>query len=295
MSLKKQLNESKDAQAENALVQIQAKNFEVKKENALTLIGGIGAINSLAVTLSAEVMRALETMQTQKVHESLGYQRFADFLDNSSHSPMSKSTYYERKKILDNEGDIIFDLLNGLSMPISKRKLLGKGNIQVDGEMVIVIDGEEETEIELNDRTRLLETLTALADRSTTLDQRLKKRDKDIEKLTGKITELDEENDRILAYKKSDFQDNHAIAVLQITSAFTTLQSEAEKLSKAEKQKSAPNTFELIAEWQERLSVAYERNESEPKAKSKKKGKKAGSITEVVKDMNDDDLAGLMD
>lgn len=107
---------------------------------------------------------------------------------------MTKHEFYKRKEIFEAEGEKVFDLLNEVGMPLSKRRLLGKGNIQLDGETVIVLDREtgEEISIELTNKSRLLETLTALADANADKSKKLEKGKDDNDRLKRKLTDMED-------------------------------------------------------------------------------------------------------
>ncbi len=289
--LAKRIDQVGDEFADEQYLERVAAGAENRKAMALMKMGGINAVNGLSIALSAQVMRALQECQDEKIHENFGYQRFADFLDNWPHSPMTKNQYYDRIKLLENEGDIVFNLLNDLNFPMYKRRLLGKGNIQLEGETVIVVDGEEETQIELNDRTRLLETLTALADRNYLQDRKIKKQAEGIDRLVEKTERLSEENERIAAMKSADLENSHAVALLQVSSSFVALKDEIERLTDAEREAFAPKAFELIATWRDRLSEAYGRT---PPSEREGAPEPKDDLGQIIRDMNDEELEDLV-
>lgn len=333
-TLQKKIRQVEEQHAEETLENHLRSFSEKEKNNALLLLGGIGAVERLAqsisATLSSQSLRALEKFQEQGLHQSLGYDRFDDFLNESDYSPMSKHQFYERKKILNTEGDEVFDLLNAFGIPLSKRKLLGQGHIQIDGDTVIVVTGEfgeEQTEeIEITDRARLLETLSALADANADKSKKLVRKQAALEKAETEIKRLDEENDDILAHQKSDSLDPHSLALLNIVSAFQTLKNAAENLKPIEKEQFAPRIFETIARQLDGLSVAYNRTstlsmraenlahddaDEDPTARqirlhkkavaeaqereSKKFPKNVAGLEAEIAQANDDELADLMD
>ncbi|MCW5959298.1 MAG: hypothetical protein KIS76_03995 [Pyrinomonadaceae bacterium] len=164
---------------------------EKLKEQALMFLGGIHTVGKLSEALSSQEMRALETFQKERLYHAFGFQTFVEFL-GSDYSRMTKSQYYERLRILDIEGDRIFDLLNDAGLSVSKRKLLGKGNIQLDGETLIVVgDDGDETEIEISDRSRILETLSALADANADKSRKIERGEADNKRLKEKVVELE--------------------------------------------------------------------------------------------------------
>ena len=198
--LQKKLRAVEEQHAEE-VVTTHLDNHEKKgHDHALFFLGGVRATNGIADALSIEVIRALINFQEEKRYESLGYTNFVDFLENSEYAPMSKNQFYDRKALLEKEGDKVFELMNSLSMPVSKRKLLGKGNIQLDGETVIVTgDDGEQTEIEIKDRSRLLETLAALADANAEKTRKIQTQQSKIEKGDTEVLNLQKKLDEAKA------------------------------------------------------------------------------------------------
>ena len=155
MSKSGKLEAVKDKVTKTAVEQAAAATTSVKNDEALMYLGGIGAIKSLADKLSSQTVRALEAFGESKGYEALGFATFADFLNESPYSPMKKSVYYERLSALEAEGDGTYNLLNNLGVPLSKRKLLTDGTVQVEGDMLVV--GAER--IPLHDRRRVVEAV----------------------------------------------------------------------------------------------------------------------------------------
>lgn len=321
--LQKRIRTVQDEHATEVLAKHLTEHEQQQRDNALIKLGGFNVVNRIAQTLSSELMRALITFREEKLYESLGYENFTDFLNTSEYAPMSKSQFYERKAVLEKEGDVTFDLLNNLAFPVIKRKQLGAGHIQLDGDTVIVVSGEfgEETteEINITDRARLLETLSALADANADKSKKLEKKQAQLEKSEAEIKRLDEDNDNILAHNKTDALDPHAAALLNLVGAFNQLKITAEQLPEAEKSQFAPRVFQTIAAQMDTLSTGYGRNRISLKVDVKNKplmemsddersrhvAKKLQGfapdnnadedIPVVAASINDDELASLMD
>lgn len=186
------MDDAKD-QAALAYIEEAAQSWsEAKANESLMLIGGIHTARNISKTIDSEVLRALEAFGKGGHYKALGYKTFAEFLDNSEYSPMSKSQFFEKAKFLKNEGAENFDLLNALNIPVRKRRLLNKGAVEIDGDKVIVRDGDSETSIEINDRDRLMETLSALADANTEKAKRLEKGQEDFKRLKERVRELED-------------------------------------------------------------------------------------------------------
>lgn len=321
--LQKRIRQVEDEHAEEFLAEKLSAHEQNKRDIALKFLGGIAVTNRIAQTLSAETLRALIQFQENKEYEIFGYDNFVAFLNESEHAPMTKNQFYDRKAILEKEGDPAFNLFNELGIPLHKRKLLGKGHIQLDGDTVIVVTGEfgeEKTEeIDITDRARLLETLSALADANADKSKKLDKKQAQLEKAEAEIKRLDEENDDILAHNKTDLLDPHAAALLNLVGAFNQLKITAEQLPEAEKSQFAPRVFQTIAAQMDTLSGGYGRNRISLKVETKNKplmemndDERSRRVAEklqgiapdntadedipvVAASINDDELASLMD
>ena len=246
--LAKRIREIEEEHAEEFLQEHIAQHDQAARDRALMIAGGFRTALKISAAINSEVMRALELFQEERLYTSFGYERFAEFLDQSEFSPMTKAQYYERKAILDKEGDMLFDLLSDLGMSIRKRKLLGKGNVEVHGEKVIVRDGEEQTEIEVNDRSRLLETLSALADANADKSAKLAKQKEKIDRHGAEKKELYDEIDRERARKAAEVSgDPHSMALAALVGAFKNLRDEVENLSAIDRGARKDHVLELLA------------------------------------------------
>ena len=99
---------------------------------------------------------------------------------------MKKSVYYDRLSALEAEGDGTYNLLNNLGVPLSKRKLLTDGTVQVEGDMLVV--GAER--IPLHDRHRVVEAIRTLADETTRQAKKIEKGTEENKKLKRERDDL---------------------------------------------------------------------------------------------------------
>jgi hypothetical protein len=134
---------------------------------ALEIAGG-----NVSRMFSAEAIRGLQRIENEKLYIGMGFERFADFL-NSDDCFIGKNAYYERLNLLNREGEQIYDLLNGLEISMRKRKQLGQGNIEIEGDTLVLKDTEER--IAISDRKRLLEILTVALDENSKKAKQLEK------------------------------------------------------------------------------------------------------------------------
>lgn len=258
--LAKKIREVEDAHGEQLVEAHIERHRQMSRERAIFVLGGIRATGKIAAALDADAIKGLILFQEQKGHEALGFDRFADFLNDSELSPMSKRQFYDRKDLLEKEGDVVFDLLNDLGVSIRKRKLLGKGNVEIDAnaETVIIRDGDEKTAIELRDRTRILETLSALADANADKSAKIERLQEKAERHEDKVRELYAEIDAEKARKMAAYaSDPHMIARVEMNLALGKMAQTAEKLSDIEKDQFRDVVLEELAAHRNALANAY--------------------------------------
>lgn len=308
--LQKKIRAVEEDHAEEVLTEHLDKHAMSKRDRALFILGNIRATDRIAKALGSQAMIAAFAFQKENLHADLGYPAFAEFLDESEFSPMSKHEFYERKKIFENEGVNLFDALNELEVPLKTRKLLGKGNIQLDGETVVLIDPatSEEIRFELKDKTRILETITALADSSADLRKKVESQKTKLDSADNLILNLSEEVERVKVSKIAASENPHSSALMNLVAAFGLMTLEAESLSAIEKEQFATRTFETIAALMNRLSKDGYNRKDWAKELSKPGKSKPDNVAEkddddfliesVLNDENEDDndseLAQLM-
>lgn len=247
-SLVKKIRDVEDEHAEEIGAARLADHGDDAKMRAMFVLGGVAIANKVATSLNSEAIKALITFQEQKMHEALGFDRFVEFLDQSEYSPLTKAQFYERKAILEKEGDALFDLLTELGMSIRKRKLLGKGNIELVGDKLIVHDGDEVTEISISDRSTILAAITSLADANAEKSIKLDRQKEKIDKYDGKVRELYDEIDQVKASKAAEIgQDPHSLALAQLCFAFAALREAAAELPLIDRAGRRDNVLEIIA------------------------------------------------
>lgn len=227
----------KEKVGKRAVEESAAAASEVSRDAALVFLGGVGAVNNLSEKLSAQTIRALEAFGESKGYEGLGYKTFADFLNESPLSPLTKGKYYERLAALETEGDSAYDLLNNLGVPLSKRKLLSDGAVQLDGDVVVV--GEER--VPLTDRRRVVEAFKTLADEKARQAKKIEKGEKQNAKLKK---ERDEALQRGGAGVISDFNG----ALFTLVGAFDALRRELGALDDEQRAAVQDHTLRAIAE-----------------------------------------------
>lgn len=255
-----------DQHAEQSVEQHLAAFSAEQRDIGLMVLGGVRIAGQISTTVASESFKALIRFGEEKLFEAFTdangnhFTRMADFLDQSPFSPMSKHAFHDRKALFEKEGEKLFDIFGELGLSIRKRKMLGKGNVEIDGEIVIVHDGDETHEIAITNQTRLLETLTALADANADKSAKLEKQKEKIAKHDDKVRELYTEIDKVKAATAADIeQDAHAMAMITLGLAYREVIRTVEEMNAVEREQFQSVDFERIAAWMSDLSMTFER------------------------------------
>lgn len=296
--LQKRIRETEDEVAEEQLAEHLDRSQQLDRDRALMIIGGFKTANKIQHAIGSELMRGLEVFQSEKIYLSLGFEDFVSFL-NSDISPLTKAQYYERKKLLEAEGDHLFDLYGSIGVSVRQRKLLGKGNVELSGETLVVHNGEETTEISINDRPSILDALTALADASADKSIRIQRQQEKIDKIDDKVRDLYAEIDAVKASKVAEAASNpHMIARVELGIAFRRLTDAAERLSPIEKDQFRDAVLEQVAEGRQTLAAAYATGRAAAAAPVNLVGddfdEALGNYLDTVDDSNDSELAAAL-
>lgn len=244
-----------------------------ERQMAAILLGRAQASDRIAVALSAEVIRFLEHFEETKSYRALGHSDFVTFLANSGLHGVTKHKYYERKKVLELEGDPVFDALSLAGVPISLRKQLEPGDVTIDGNTIVIKaeTDEEDIVIDKDNSIAVVQTIRNLAaarrqDRRQ-IEAVREKLDAVEAKYDEKVRSLYEENDRIKAAKIADIASNpHMIARVELGLAFTRLAEAASKLSAIEKEQFRDSVLQDVAEWRLALASGYATDSSKASA-----------------------------
>lgn len=259
------------------------------------MLGAVTAVDHIANNLNAQAIRGLQQIRDLKSYEGFGFKRFDDFLNEFPHSPMTYRQFNEREKILMTEGDELFNILNQLRLSNRKRKLLGAGNVTIDGSVVTIKavspDGEELAEsIEIDDRDRLLQTLSALADQNAKFNHRTERQKKQIEKQDMDISELQYklEQGQFVGTGEGKHFEGFMRAVTSLD-AFT--KSLKKDISKTDREKHAEVYLQSIYAAFCRVRQAYGRND----LRFADDDTENNEFAEITSMMNEDELADLID
>jgi cell division protein FtsB len=196
-SLATQIDKLKDDHADAALERAQTVQDDNAVKEAVFILGRIKQNdhigNAIAANLSAQTILALQRFQQEKKHEALGYDTFDKFLNESPYSPMTKPQYYDRLAIVTKHGPDVADLLTSIGISMRSQKMLGKGELSIQGDRVFVGDKE----LEGSDTGIIKEVLTELFDERRTLQAESQKKDEKIVKLESQIDQGTDEYEEL--------------------------------------------------------------------------------------------------
>lgn len=150
-------------------------------------VGAAKLANQIVSSLGSQSLHALERVRDEKLYLATGFETFAEFLDKHPDSPMGHDTFRRRINLLNSEGEIAFDLLNSLNLPLSHRKLLA-GQIQVTENEIKIGDDS----VSLDDRPRITELISKLHAKSQEQQRTIERGRKDNEKWKRKATEAEQ-------------------------------------------------------------------------------------------------------
>lgn len=290
--LSQKIEEKKQDVEKEITTSVALHNLTTSTTKQLVRLGMVAGVGRVAQTLNAHTIRALQGIREEKDFEALGFSRFDDFLNESELAPMTYRQFNEREKLLKQEGDEIFDMLNHLRFSHRQRKLLGSGNVELEGDLVIVTSKNEfgdeiQEEIQINDRDRLLQTLSALADQNSRLNLKTDKQKSQIEKQDLEIEDLSERIQKGTGGKKSV----HFELFVRAKIALSQLSEHLEKVDSVEKERNGEAYLRDLYAQFSLCRQAYGRND----LRFDEALDISSEFEEITSSLNDDDLAKLME
>lgn len=223
------------------------------------VMGGLDAINTIATNLNSALIIRLQHIRDNNLYLKAGFSRFDEFMDKFPRSPMGYKRFNYLENIFKSLGSDIFDLTSSAGLSARQQKLLGKGNVEVEGSKVLVhFDGDVVEEFDINNRRQWLESLKALADSHAEKNIKLARQKEQIEKHGDKVRELYDDIDRAKVANIADIASNpHMVARVELGLAFRKLTEAAADLSPIEKDQLRDGVFEDIAGWRTDLAASY--------------------------------------
>jgi len=210
-------------------------------------MGAMKLAEALSRSLASQTLHALEQLRDDKEYlREPGYETFRDFLDHHPDSVMSHDTFRRRINLLQSEGDVTFDLLNSLNVPLSQRKLLA-GQIEVAENEIKIGDDT----VRLDDGPRIIELVSKLHSKNQELQRTNERKDKKL--LQG---EKDFEALKRRAIIANPDGTETGQAVLTLAGAFKLLEDKLGAATDEEKAALRDPIFQLLSTKQIDLSVA---------------------------------------
>ncbi|MCC6328954.1 MAG: hypothetical protein IT174_10590 [Acidobacteria bacterium] len=225
------------------------ENPVMDKEKALLLLGRIQATDRIANNLTAEVVRTLILIEECKAYRALGYQQFVDYLADSDVSVMTKHEFYNRKKLLETEGDELFDLFSISGIPLHKRKLLAAGQVEISAEGIYVHTDSGDVHVGHGETTRFIELVSALAKSNADKTKKLEKGKDDFRRLKERLLKI--EDDPASGRTVSTFDQVHTVAI----GGLAALAAELEQATEAELLQYADGQLLLLASQFNRINT----------------------------------------
>lgn len=202
--------------------------------------------NQIVASLGAQSIRALEMVRDEKLFLVTGHTTIEDFLDHHPESPMSYEAFRRRANLLNSEGEIAFDLLNSLKVPLSQRKLLA-GQIEVADDVIKI--GEDV--VRLDDGARIVELISKLHSKDLEQQRTIKRHEAKLKK-----GEADFERLKRQAIVSNPDGTETGQALLTAAGALKNLRDKLEEATPEEKHALSEQIFALMSHSQLELSAA---------------------------------------
>lgn len=242
------VNRHRDAASEELHEQVEENITQAMHAAAVEEFGAIRAITSLGKFLSANAFRGLQKWLEDGKYRSYGFPDITHFLNEHPNSPMSKNQYYDRLAVLEKEGDDGYDFFNSLKVPISARKLLSQGDVEIEGDIARI--GKEE--INLNDKGRIREALLLLAKEQQKQARTIETGKKDIDKYKRQISELEK---RVAQQNPNETESGKAL--LETAGMLSKLKLTLTEATQEEREALRDVVMDLLCQAQLDLSQVY--------------------------------------
>lgn len=236
--------------SETKISKAETEGVSPELRSALLIVGGVKAATSIAQAIQSETIRAVQRVRDQKLFIPLGFQRFDDFLDKSPDAPFNHNKFKQMENALKAEGDELFDFLNSIEAPLSKRKLLGKGDVQIENKEMVARVGNEEIRVPLTNTHRILTVMSRVVEQRNEQARTIERGKKQIDSYKKKLAEA---NNRP---GNGPHESSFFGALLAVCGAFALLATEAEKLTPEERAQQRTAVFKTIGEQMHRLDEA---------------------------------------
>jgi hypothetical protein len=197
---------------------------KLRQARMMEFVGAALALGQLAQSLSAQTIKAWETFQQQEGYKAYGCKTWVDFLENHPAMGLTKNQYYDRKNLLDKEGEELFDLLNAINAPAYIRKQLSAGDVTLDGDTLVIADKR----VPMNDAKGIKKALAKVVEQMERLEESQKKSERENEKLKKKLEDATRPVE--VGGRSAEHTDPAHQALLRLVAGFTQLEAELSDL-----------------------------------------------------------------
>jgi hypothetical protein len=254
-SVEAKLRKVEDEHALEVHTERQVTHERARRDRAMQMFGAAKYAEGLRAHTATQIIEFLMMVEEEKLYLDYDHETFADFLENSPLSELSKSSYYRMRELYMKEGPQRFDLLSEWKIPARIRKLLTAGDIEIDGDEV-VIGGEER--VSLAEQTTIKAVIERQVKEKLELAAANEKLTKKVEKQKEQINRGQEEYDELRRnFDAVDENTRFERAVMQLMNAFFNLTEAVGELNDEEKTARANDDLKLVAGLYYKLSDAY--------------------------------------
>lgn len=234
---------------EEALAISENGRSQADRDRSMQMRGAAWYARHIHNQTKSDMVRFCQTVRDEKSFLDYGFRDFNGWLD-SPHSPFPHSTFRREEKLFLSEGDANYDLYNELGVPARVRQQLPPGEIEVDGDEV-VIGGE--TRYPLGDPA-IKDVITQIVKDKIEAENKVTAVAEEIERLRGIKKQYDKLKFEVEeAAEEPDF----VTAMMQFLKAFMTLIAEVNALPGDMKAERAEDDLDHIGELMDQLSRAF--------------------------------------
>lgn len=158
-------------------------------------LGAVKALQAMSSFIGSQVILGLKAIEESSAYRDYGCENFADFLDR--YSPLKRTAFYDRLRLLEKEG-AAFDVLTQIGVSIRDRKLLGRGEVGIEGDEII-IKGER---VNISEKDQIKTIIATLTQKVNDQDAKISKGEKTVKDLKTRLSDAEREareNSRRLA------------------------------------------------------------------------------------------------
>ena len=258
------------------------------------IVGAAKVLDHLAATLNSQAMRHWEGFQQSEGYLAYECKTFVEFLEKFRPMGLTKDKYYQRKSLLESEGDEVFDLLNQYGVPASARKQLTSGSIEISGNELVL----NEQRVPLNDTKQVRKAISELVSQLERVENKSNKTEKEIEKLKKRLEKAQQPGTNTTLHDDSDPQ---TFAAYRLIAAYASYEAELAALDVDAANAHLERFRRQIQEAMERLlyQASNQRRtdeaEAAKQAAAKRPAKAQAEATAAEDDFSEAELADLLD